>query len=1011
MSAPAPKLIRQIREALTADGNNAPVESLAAEYAQLCQAANQRLESCAAMLGKGSEYQALQLAETEPVLLDLIATLSFAEAPDWAAYCVENQLPAPLKFDARAVQALDGLYAKGISANHPLYKDYRAAVTSRDDGKAIQIIRSIVRLNPDDENAKTELARVENKLFQLKLQELRAALAQREEGAILADLSELERLATPARLAELPEYASANGVRREVARRDASTVAQRLVESLDEEQQAGAWRMIGDILARLRALQSEHGFALPEKQAAKCVEMQRYFDAQRAAADEAARFQQALATLGSLAESLDSRLLTRSTLTFGEAQQLHVEFNRRWKEIEKFQRTVPEDFVQRVRTSAGALRTEMDRLQRQRRLKLVVASAAAVIVVVVAAWFAIGALRANDYATQLAGLRSAGQVEAAEKMIAEVRKEHATLAAKPKLTARLDEVDRWTRDERAKLADIEVRLGELEATAKAGMGETDPMALATRLGSTNQLIEAAAGGLRAAPAGRMLVLRNQFEAHVATLREKLITQADGELTVLENLAGAKLGYDQAKEVITQALAEIEPTLKSLEARVKPAVAALELPSSQQARVSAVRKRADLFHEEIDALAKVHEAVLQATTLDAYLQAVGGYKTSRLAQTTEVNDARKLLAAFPKLDELLASLLLPGDPVGWAAAKQDTTGELLAPDTVLPAEISKLVGLRDDNYLNDIWEVTFIDFRRKNARRELYARGDLKRDGPNAVGDSQTTQWLGTVCDPSSKSDIPVFAAMAVLYTRSTSGESGNGQVSATRLSATSECLRRMELNRMTDETGSKFERPLLRAFDDLVRDKAANSVSKAFLMQQLGVLLKVRPYAWGLEYCGSLGKDLAELDRLCGGEILRSQDWLLERKRAQLGPKLAVFFSGLQNRRYLTEARIHREVVRGVLKAGLQFGGFIDSAGQAHLLGEARSSKALWALGEDGQKLTRYVPMQDPQKKAKPPTAAFSPVFFVPLDRDALLTEIGRKVPNQTSTPTKLPAIPWLETP
>jgi hypothetical protein len=145
--------------------------------------------------------------------------------------------------------------------------------------------------------------------------------------------------------------------------------------------------------------------------------------------------------------------------------------------------------------------------------------------------------------------------------------------------------------------------------------------------------------------------------------------------------------------------------------------------------------------------------------------------------------------------------------------------------------------------------------------------------------------------------------------------------------------------------------------------------------------------------------------------MLRSQDWLLERKRSQFGSKLAAFFSGLQNRRYLTEARIHREVVRGVVKAGLQFGGFIDSAGQAHLLGEARSSKALWALGEDGQKLTRYVPMQDPQKKAKPPTAAFSPVFFVPLDRDALLTEIGRKVPNQAGTPTKLPAIPWLETP
>ena len=987
------------------------METLAAEYARLCQEANQRLESCAAMLEKGSEYQALQLAETEPVLLDVIATLSFGETPEWAAYCAANQLPVAPRCDAKAVQALDGLYAKGISANHPLYKDYRAAVTSRNDAKAIQIIRSIVRLNPDDANAKSELTRIENKLFQLKLQELRAALTQRDESATLAALSELERLATPARLAELPEFARAGEVRRGVARREAIAVAERLAGSLDEERQAGAWRMVGDILARLRALQAEHGFTLPSEQAAKCVEMQRYFDAQRSAADEAARFEQALVTLDGLAESFDSRLLTRSTLTFGEAQNLHGEFKRRWKDVEKFQRTVPDDFVQRVRTSAGAVQAELDRLQRQRRFKIVAASAAAIIVIVVAAWFTIGAVRAQDYATQLAGLHGAGQVEAAEKMVAQVRKEEAALAAKPKLTARLDETDRWTRDERAKLADIEGRLTDLEATAKAGMAEAEPMTLATKLESTNQLIEAVASGLRAAPAGRMLVVRNQFEAHVTTLREKLIAQADGELTALENLAGSKLGYDQPKEVITQALAEIEPALKSLEARVKPAVAALELPSSQQARVSALRKRANLFHDEIDALAKVREAVLQTTTLDTYLQALAGYKSSRLAQTPEVNDARKLLAAFPKLDDLLASLLLPGDPVGWAAAKADATGEALAPDTVLPAEISKLVALRDDNYLNDIWEVTFLDFRKKSERRDLYSRGDLKKEGPNQVGDAQTTRWIGAIYDPNAKAEIPLFVQTTYSLQRSTYGMSGDGEVSAKRLSAVSECLSRMELNRMTDAAGSKFERPLLRVFDDLVRDKSANSVFKAYLMQQLGAVLKVRPYAWGLEYSASLRNDLAELDRLCDGAVLRSQDWLLERKRAQLGPKLTAFFNGLQIRSYLSEARLHREVVRGVLKAGLQFGGFIDSAGQPHLLGEARSSKALWALAPDGQKLARYVPSEAAPQGAKPRAAGFSPVFFVPLDRAALLAEIGRKMPNQPGPPMKLPAIPWLETP
>ena len=99
------KLIRQIRDALSKQDQNAPLESLAADYVRLCHEANQRLESCAAMLGKGSEYQALQLAETEPALLDLIAVLSFAEAPEWADFCSENQFPVGLKIKSQYQEA------------------------------------------------------------------------------------------------------------------------------------------------------------------------------------------------------------------------------------------------------------------------------------------------------------------------------------------------------------------------------------------------------------------------------------------------------------------------------------------------------------------------------------------------------------------------------------------------------------------------------------------------------------------------------------------------------------------------------------------------------------------------------------------------------------------------------------------------------------------------------------------------------------------------------------------
>jgi hypothetical protein len=300
------------------------------------------------------------------------------------------------------------------------------------------------------------------------------------------------------------------------------------------------------------------------------------------------------------------------------------------------------------------------------------------------------------------------------------------------------------------------------------------------------------------------------------------------------------------------------------------------------------------------------------------------------------------------------------------------------------EIARLLALREDNYLNNIWEVTLIEYARKEGRREVYARGEMRRDGPRLVGDgAQTTSWSGAVYDPTTKTEVPAFAPVTVTVSRTSAGFSGTGEVVASRLSAVSQCLSRLELNRMTDATGAQFEKPLLRVFDDLVKDKDASPVFKAFLMQQLAALLNGRPYEWGLQFCPSLQQDLARLAELCEDAPLRSEDWLLERKRVVLVPRLAPFFVELQKRGYFAEARRHRDLVRAALAAGLQFGGCLDDERKPHLFGDALAGHPLWALGVDHE-VIRFHPPEGAQV-ADARLAPFSPIFFIPLQRDAFL--------------------------
>jgi hypothetical protein len=165
------RLIRRIEEALERPPNGG-LQKLASDYTAAGRATVTRLGQCAQMLERGEERQAIQLAEAQPALLDLITLLSFRTSPNWRAVCKGENLPTPDAIDVRAVRRLNEIYAKGIDKDHALYRDYRRAVMLNDDAHALGILRSIVRLNPEDQNARHEFERLEHKQRADKAREL-----------------------------------------------------------------------------------------------------------------------------------------------------------------------------------------------------------------------------------------------------------------------------------------------------------------------------------------------------------------------------------------------------------------------------------------------------------------------------------------------------------------------------------------------------------------------------------------------------------------------------------------------------------------------------------------------------------------------------------------------------------------------------------------------------------------------------------------------------------------------
>src|ERR1051325_8441727 len=187
------RLVRRIEEAMERPPADGVLARLANDYTNLCRTAAQRLSQCAAMVAAGGEHQAPQLAEAAPPLLDQLTLLAFRRSPNWRALCRSQNLPAPDNFDIKPVRQLNELYAKGIDKDHALYREYRRAVMVNDDARALAVLRSITRLNQNDKNAATELARLEHKFRADKIHRLEKLVHDKAPAAeISAIVEELE---------------------------------------------------------------------------------------------------------------------------------------------------------------------------------------------------------------------------------------------------------------------------------------------------------------------------------------------------------------------------------------------------------------------------------------------------------------------------------------------------------------------------------------------------------------------------------------------------------------------------------------------------------------------------------------------------------------------------------------------------------------------------------------------------------------------------------------------------
>jgi len=961
------KLVARMRDELSPGGGR-QIHALATEYHQHCEDARQRLDQCCAMLDKGNEYQALQLAETEPALPDVLMALSFAERTQWNEQCRASQLPVPLPFDPAKVKAMDAMYRRGISSAHPLYREYRGAVSKRDDAAALRTIRSIARLNPSDAGARSELDRLEEKRVRECAAALKLAIDSSDASTAAALTDELESIATETRLASVPEYAHGLAIRADLARMRALGRVRDAVAALPGHHSTGDWRTAAALLGSIERDSSEHAFEVPADLQKAVADARAWVAQEDARAARASEFHGRMAEALTTAEGVERSLAARSLTPQTAADALESLLSR-WDAVLRCQLPVSPDDQLRMESVAASLRQEVERMRRHQRTVLLAAAAAALAALGSAAWAGFSYYHASQLNAALATMQTERKVDEAARLLAKVRGPDARLTSWAGLGDATARAEAWLATEQARLASAEALLAGMESDAPGQFGDKDAPTLRSELAGLGESIALLAPSQLPALETRLAAVRNTADARFTALRTERLKEADRQLRKTEQ-ALAALTLQSPPETIRAALADGSASLQSLAAMNDPAADETErLSDALSLRLRQTTAAADNFTAQLSAFDAANASLAGSTSLDQFRKALEEFRNVTLGAAIA---ARAAADAVPDATAVLGHILYQDEARRESLRKREPQ-QALHPAVVLKNDLATLISLQDDDHLNNVYAVTI---KRAGASSTIYAKGKPRPTDDATATAGAAPVYSGNFYRPAPGDTTPRFIKGTIPELQS--GET----VDAISLSPASQFMESLGLATLTDPSGDNYTGDLLTVFTKLAVGTQFPVSLRSYLWNRLAPIALRDPEGWGLHLAPSLAADLNRSQTL-GAIAVGSAAWMLPDGSGVTAAHRS-FFASLQNRAYKGEAVSASSIESAVFAAGLQFAGHADATGSLVLLPAHEQAPEFWFLDRTAKtaRLIRRIG-NSPKPQAAPPP--FTPIFVIPIDRLSLI--------------------------
>lgn len=889
---------------------------LIASYNNSCRHLKLRLGQVDVILLSGNTSGALKMAETDPSILDILTLLGFPESQDLKDWCNINGVSFEGNFEDAMIHRLNEAYSSNKETDSKLEKEYRKAILKKDYASALPVARTMARLEPNDNVARTELKNTERRYAKQLEQQLDATMHSKEINKTRKILSEFDNLSCE-------DYSGGEIVQRArqlVQKQHDQTAIEEidvLLEQAKRVPELEEWLEFEALYDKILEIKDSISVSLPSGIEAKWStfsDLERDF---RQRVTKANSQRMSLQKLISVVSHAQTNRITSKQASLSQEQSSLENLLSAAKNAESLEAEIDEELQSRWQEEVLHLRGKIKLMLKSLRRKQLITTGTSVITLACIGLTAYFFARSNKIISQADVILANKDLSNARAFVNANYPEELLLGISQMVKARHENVRQFISTDE----EIAAALLEKINTFESSKGEwSDDLRYVAFAYTQLKALDAPVEELSYESARPLRLELDRLENELSVFRNKfardLIAQAESELSMLEDEIVPQLSLSQAPGQLLKAVESVTKALEVLATIEARGQGVVSITDDQSLRKQFVAKSMDTALAAVKAHNDFTDKLMNASSIEAYYEVISAGMTTDYIGSPY---SKQLLDAPERFDEVglrkVAFRDLPQALVG--LLRGDSLPPLSPSSALLPKESDAYDDFRFNEMVEGIQMHEIVVPRPKRTVR-LYSRGDIK-DGIkfSGGGDLMRAYIGGNLYYPHIEKGQIKFIDYE---NQPVSGLNSFGYLPEMKM------FEALGVDKLFSNQSEVIQSesnpaPFFRLIDQIRDDRTTSIDFRCYVIIQLFTMMEAsgRPEQWGLSYLPDWKTEVRSLKNLG----IENGDWLREsssRNLANAEAALVAFFDGISLE---SLSRVSRDLLSGILKSKVKYHGYI----------------------------------------------------------------------------------------